>query len=304
MQDERQARRRARPVQGHLERSVGQHPAGQEAVRKRAAADGKGYRLEREVNPSVERRRLVGEIVTWYQRIHTALTVKVVAPCESDPEMRREADEWATTLEERLTDEAPAGVRLTLLERALRRGVQPDRLLTRTQVERRTGLGPSALYRKMNADEFPRRSRLGESPSDGRNTRLRPGSLRSRAPTATTDVADKTLRERGQVGARTGETTNRPSWKTWTDPRIRVDGDTAGEGAPSGLRQRDDRPSAQADVAPLPLDDDPLDPAFRAPDATFRYSVSPSPYLPGLVSARTIATVSRPIFDPLFPHRP
>lgn len=101
--------------------------AGQEAVRKRAAADGKRYRLERDVNTSVERRRLIGEIVTWYQRIHTALTVKVVAPCESDdPEMRREADEWATTLEERLTDEAPAGVRLTLLERALRRGVQPD----------------------------------------------------------------------------------------------------------------------------------------------------------------------------------
>ena len=101
--------------------------AGQEDVRKRAAADGKRYRLERDVNPSVERRRLVGEIVTWYQRIHTALTVKVVAPCESDdPEMRREADEWATTLEERLTDEAPAGVRFTLLERALRRGVQPD----------------------------------------------------------------------------------------------------------------------------------------------------------------------------------
>ncbi len=99
----------------------------QDAVRIRAAEDGQTYMLERQVNKAVERRRLVGEIVTWFHKIHTALTVKVVAPCVSDdPDTRREASEWATALEERLTDEAPAGVRFTLLERALRRGIQPD----------------------------------------------------------------------------------------------------------------------------------------------------------------------------------
>ena len=36
-----------------------------------------------------------------------------------------------------------------------------DRLLTRAQVERRTGLGPSVLYRKMNADEFPKAFKVG-----------------------------------------------------------------------------------------------------------------------------------------------
>ena len=104
------------------ERTKEEFRAGQRVVRKRAAADGKVYVLEQQVNLAVERRQLFGEIVEWYQRLHGALTVKVVAPCESDaPERKREADEWVATLESRLTDEAPVGVQVALAKRALRR---------------------------------------------------------------------------------------------------------------------------------------------------------------------------------------
>ena len=37
-----------------------------------------------------------------------------------------------------------------------------DRLLTRAQVERRAGLGPSVLDRKMNAGEFPKAIKVGK----------------------------------------------------------------------------------------------------------------------------------------------
>ena len=102
--------------------------AGEMVVQNRAAADGQVYVLERQVNLPAERRRLFGEIVELYQRLHSALTVKIVAPCESDaPERKREADAWIATLEARLTDEAPVGVQVALAKRVLRRMNEPDR---------------------------------------------------------------------------------------------------------------------------------------------------------------------------------
>ena len=38
-----------------------------------------------------------------------------------------------------------------------------DRLLTRAEVERRTGLGRTAIYRMMRAGEFPEPYRVGRS---------------------------------------------------------------------------------------------------------------------------------------------
>ena len=38
-----------------------------------------------------------------------------------------------------------------------------DRLLTRAEVERRTGLGRTAIYRKMRAGEFPEPYRVGRT---------------------------------------------------------------------------------------------------------------------------------------------
>ena len=102
--------------------------AGRMVVQQRAAADGKTYALERQINLAVERRRLFGEIVELYQRLRDALTVQVIAPCESDdPERHREAADWIAGLESRLTDEAPVGVQLALARRALRRMDRQDR---------------------------------------------------------------------------------------------------------------------------------------------------------------------------------
>ncbi len=94
---------------------------GQRLVEQRGAADGEAYTLERRVNLTAERRQLFGEIVEWYQRLHAAPTVKVVAPCESDPESRREAAAWVEAVEARLTDEAPVGIQVALARRALGR---------------------------------------------------------------------------------------------------------------------------------------------------------------------------------------
>ena len=79
-----------------------------------------------------------------------------------------------------------------------------DRLLTRAEVERRTGLGRTAIYRMMRAGEFPEPYRVGRTAVRWSELEIEAWSLLSRARTATasTVAADRLMQQRAERPAR------------------------------------------------------------------------------------------------------
>ncbi len=111
-----------------LRRLPAEFRAVEKAVRKRAERDGKVYVVERQMDKAVERRRLVGEVLQRERQVEEALTVTIRAPCASDdPAWQPEVDEWISTMQARLTEEAPIGIQVALARRTLSEGGTRDR---------------------------------------------------------------------------------------------------------------------------------------------------------------------------------
>lgn len=91
----------------------------------RAATDlppGETHHVERRVHLATERRRVLGMIIEFYDRLRAASVVKIVALNDSDdPTTRKEVSAWIAREEKRLSETAPSSVRIALARRELRR---------------------------------------------------------------------------------------------------------------------------------------------------------------------------------------